>query len=111
MHIPEFSSESKYPEVKFLSVSLVLNAGACLQMDCDQEGEKKNPEATNQESLRDLRLCLKGRGFWLFEGRIGWGSCKLPNSLFTQHRTGLDITELPVYSDQTAAFDADPSFD
>lgn len=54
-------------------------------------------------------VCVWGVSLQLFEGRIGWGSCKLPNNLPAQHHTVLNITMSPVYLDHRAAFDGDPS--
>lgn len=49
-----------------------------------------------------LASLLEGQAFWLFEGRIGWGSCKLPNNLSARRSTVLDIIMFPVYLDHIA---------
>lgn len=53
-------SETKYPEVN--SYQFFLSATQCMFLNwLWPGGKKKNPEMTNQESLKDLRLCLGGR--------------------------------------------------
>lgn len=66
---------------------------------------------SNDQSVKLMRptSLSEGQTFWLFEGRIGWGSCKLPNNLSAQLCTVLDITMFHVYLDHTEAFDVDPS--
>lgn len=66
----------------------------------------KKKTNSNDQSVKLTRLASLsgGQAFWLFEGRIGWGSCKLPNNLLAQHCTVLDITVFQVYLDHTEAF-------
>lgn len=73
-------------------------------MDCDQNKIKKNSQNFQDQSvgLTGLASLLEGQAFWLFEGRIGWGSCKLPNNLSARRSTVLDIIMFPVYLDHIA---------
>lgn len=83
--------------------SLLLDSAAHLQMGRDQMKKKTN---SNDQSVKLTRLASLsgGQAFWLFEGRIGWGSCKLPNNLSAQHCAVLDITMFQVYLDHTGVF-------
>lgn len=105
----------------FVTVTLLNVAGKPMEMEitfsnsvnaryCDQR-KKQQKQPSNDQSVKVTRLTSlsERQAFWLFEGRIGWGSCKLPNNLSAQHCTVLDITMFPVYLDHTATFDADPS--
>lgn len=61
----EVNTCPKYPKVLFF---FHLDSFAHLQMDRDQNKhtnnkKRKTPQMTNQWSLRDLRLCLRGRLF------------------------------------------------
>lgn len=96
----------KYPKVLFF---FHLDSFAHLQMDRDQNKQQKKPSNDQSVKLTRPASLSEGQAFWLFEGRIGWGSCKLPNNLSAQLRTVLDITMFHVYLDHTEAFDADPS--
>lgn len=83
--------------------SPLLNSAAHLQMGRDQMKKKTN---SNDQSVKLTRLASLsgGQAFWFFEGRIGWGSCKLPNNFSAQHCTVLNITVFQVYLDHTGAF-------
>lgn len=72
--------------------------------------EKANKPWSDQSvKLSRLASLSGGQAFWLFEGRIGLGSCKLPNNLSAQRCTALGITVFQVYLDHTQRFDAGPS--
>lgn len=97
-------------QISWCSLLHLLDPAARLQMERDQE-EKKKPSNDQSEQLIRLASVCEGQAFWLFEGRIGWGSCKLPNNPSARRCTALDVTMFPVYLDHAAAFDADPSPD
>lgn len=116
VRLTDFSGVTKYPEVKILSVHsstlLHLHKWAVTKRERERgrEGKKsKNtPSNVQSEKLTGLASLSEGQAFWVFEGRIGRGSCKLPNNL-SALCAALDITVFQVYLDHTEAFDADPS--
>lgn len=82
----EVNTCPKYPKVLFF---FHLDSFAHLQMDRDQNkhtNKKKQKNPSNDQSVKLTRPASlsEGQAFWLFEGRIGWGSCKLPNNLSAQ---------------------------
>lgn len=111
INVPHFftlNKETKYPEVKFLSVFLSSSLAHVSKWTVTRKKKEKSWNDQSGELKRFASLPV-GQSSWLFEGRIGWGSCKVPNNLSAQRCPGLDITKFLVYWDHTAAFDADPS--
>lgn len=75
-------------QVKFLSVSLF---------------------PTLLVKFRRLTSLYKGQAFWLFEGRIGWGSFKLTNNISANRSTVPAYHCVPIKSGSHNRVDVDPS--
>lgn len=78
----------------------------------NQTNIKNNSSIGQSATLKRERVPLT---FWawhigLFEDRIGWGSCKLPNNPLTHLSTPSAITKVRVYCVPHATFDAFPSW-
>lgn len=109
VHLSDFLIVTKYPKVKLLSVPLSSTLLHNYKWTVTKNKKKKTQKnTTKDQSVKLTRLASssEGQAFWLFEGRMGWCSCKLPKNL-SQHCTVPDITIFPVLSCHTAAFDAD----
>lgn len=110
-HLSDFLTSVMSPNILKSSSYLFPSPQPCCTSTNGPWPKEKKQQPSNGQSVKLTRLASlsEEQASLPFEGRIGWGSCKLPNKLSAHHCTVLEISVFPVYLDHISAFDADPS--